>query len=53
MKGLTERQEEIYSYLVSSFIKTSKIPRLSEIADDFSINKRSAYETVSALIAKE
>lgn len=52
MKGLTERQEEIYSYLVSSFIKTSKIPRLSEIADDFSINKRSAYETVSALIAK-
>ena len=52
MKGLTERQQEIYNYLISYFIKTSRLPHLAQIAEEYAMNKRAAFEIVGALIAK-
>ena len=53
MKSLTKRQEEILLYIISDFQKTSRLPSISDIAREFSFNKRAAYEAVDALIKKE
>ncbi len=52
MKGLTEKQNEVYSYILSHLENTSRLPSLSDIASSFSCDRRNAYEFVSALEKK-
>lgn len=52
MQRLTKRQEEIYSYLLSTFITSSHIPTLSEIARHFDFNKRAAFDAVDSIMRK-
>lgn len=53
MKGLTKRQSEILSFL-KSFIKSNKYPpTMREIAANFNISPKGAYDHVKALEKKQ
>lgn len=52
MRNLTEKQKEIYTYIIDTFVGTSRFPTLTEIARTFSFGRRAAYDAVASIISK-
>ncbi len=52
MKALTERQEEILSFISSYMFENGKSPTLREIGDNFRFSHKAAYDAVLALVKK-
>ena len=52
MRNLTEKQKEIYTYIIDTFVGTSRFPTLTEIARTFSFDRRAAYDAVASIISK-
>ncbi|MDR0494843.1 MAG: transcriptional repressor LexA [Treponema sp.] len=52
MKELTKRQQEILSFIIASMKNHSYPPTIREIADNFSISVKGAYDHITALKRK-
>lgn len=52
MKELTQKQEQILSYIIKSIREKVKSPTVREIADEFSITNKAAHDHVKAIEKK-